>query len=697
MALGVRSEALPRSSVNWSSKSSDTHSNLALVHFSVIWQSFLVSVLALGPIAVLFCGWLQNRTLRIKGDIYANPSLRALFNAETQHLTTQSGNVPADQGTIVNKIRLHNSWFYGKDIDGYWTPLAGRCIRLLSIHPGNFDDPIKCTLLTRTLNSKSRYVAVSYAWGDLQAPKVITVNGVYGFIVSENAYHVLRRIRALGERRYVWIDAICINQSVNQERGSQIELMDQIYSFAKHVYIYLGPCRSSTNARQDCEIEQCQKHNHQLIRTPSELGAGTWLHDTFPQQSQWWYRLWTVQEAVLARDIQVLIGPHLFAWNDLTLLARSARLPHFANQSIAALDDLRYAWNVQEHRKGLLLSELIQRSANRKATEPLDKIYGLLAMARNPIMVDYSIKMQELNTKVTRHIIETERSLDVYLRGNWAKPKELPRWSLNFHEPDTTWVSALDLCMEFSGNKPCATFDGDLWVKFEDQHMICRGLNFDKIIMRIEFFKGKNPTIEVGGGFQLEPPDSSTIDLEQFANEQERLNFLAVEMQHLTTDIVSRSARSHNAISKMFRKQDSTDWNYTERYKLKGSKVGIFSLGGYISGTKPKVRRIGREKHSTEPEPTFQRYAQHCIASPKSTFFLTSLGFIGVAYGVTLQTEPSDLVTVMFGASMPLILRGGKFGRLDDQFSIICGAYVSCLMQGQLLELYRDYRSFRII
>ncbi|KAM0814789.1 hypothetical protein AB5N19_00580 [Seiridium cardinale] len=511
--------------------------------------AFLLSVLAFCSLALLLYGWFHDRKRRIKGDIYLVPSLKQLFDIETHHITTETAKVPKDQSRLVNQIRLHNSWYYGKHLNGYWQPLTGRTIRLLRIHPGEFHDLVSCSLSIKSLNSKTSIIAVSYAWGGLQNSRAITINGIHGFIVSENAYHVLRRMRALGEYRYVWLDAICINQSLSIERGHQVELMDRIYSFAQLVYIYLGPCRSSMNENWDKEIQECTRHDYELIRSPSTLFAKTWLHDIFPKQSQWWYRVWTVQEAVLAREIRVLIGPHYLEWNDLTYLARSEQLPNFAKQSIAELGDLRYAWNVQERRRGLMLSELLQRSARRRATEPLDKIYGLLAMAANPIIADYSLSHTGADRKVTRHIIETEVSQDIYLQGNWPRQKSTSSWSLQFHKPHSTWISALDLCMEFSGIKPSATSGGDLKVKFQDHEMICRGLKFDEIIMKIDFSVASHPRIEVGGGFQLDFPGNHVIYLKQFYEKESRgearIEFLTRELQQLTNQIVSESARGH--------------------------------------------------------------------------------------------------------------------------------------------------------
>ena len=48
-------------------------------------------------------------------------------------------------------------------------------IRLLMLHPGEGDDPLKVTLITKPLDSRCRYEALSYVWGDDLPLKPIVV------------------------------------------------------------------------------------------------------------------------------------------------------------------------------------------------------------------------------------------------------------------------------------------------------------------------------------------------------------------------------------------------------------------------------------------------------------------------------------------------------------------------------------------
>jgi len=57
--------------------------------------------------------------------------------------------------------------------------------------------------------------------------------------VTRNCYSALLRLRELGETK-VWIDAICIDQTNNEEKCSQIPLMNYIYPAAKEVIVWLG-------------------------------------------------------------------------------------------------------------------------------------------------------------------------------------------------------------------------------------------------------------------------------------------------------------------------------------------------------------------------------------------------------------------------------------------------------------------------
>ncbi|KAI1157524.1 heterokaryon incompatibility protein-domain-containing protein [Nemania serpens] len=59
-------------------------------------------------------------------------------------------------------------------------------------------------------------------------------------MVTSNLWKLLRDIRQADTDRYLWIDAISINQDDDLERGHQVQRMQVIYSGAERVLFYLG-------------------------------------------------------------------------------------------------------------------------------------------------------------------------------------------------------------------------------------------------------------------------------------------------------------------------------------------------------------------------------------------------------------------------------------------------------------------------
>ncbi|TXC02859.1 hypothetical protein FocTR4_00015666 [Fusarium oxysporum f. sp. cubense] len=117
-----------------------------------------------------------------------------------------------------------------------------------------------------TLHLFQGYTALSYIWGDQQNPHEIFIDGK-PFHVGENLYIALLRLRkpidvfGIGttapkdfhnqslnviqqhmssESRFLWVDAICINQNDVAEREAQVKLMAHIYQKADHVHGDLG-------------------------------------------------------------------------------------------------------------------------------------------------------------------------------------------------------------------------------------------------------------------------------------------------------------------------------------------------------------------------------------------------------------------------------------------------------------------------
>jgi hypothetical protein len=79
------------------------------------------------------------------------------------------------------------------------------------------------------------YNALSYTWGSSKTPAAMICNGV-GFPIRANLDGALRALRDFeGTDQYLWVDAICINQSDNDEVSKQVSNMFVIYEKAMRV------------------------------------------------------------------------------------------------------------------------------------------------------------------------------------------------------------------------------------------------------------------------------------------------------------------------------------------------------------------------------------------------------------------------------------------------------------------------------
>jgi len=138
-----------------------------------------------------------------------------------------------------------------------YTPLEKRQIRVLIVHPGDFDQPPNCNLKICSLDEKPFYDALSYTWGGLEEPESITLNGSTWEITS-NLGQALRHLRPADKSLNIWVDALCINQIDKEERGSQVEFMGDIYRGAAHVRAWIGPMEDNNTHLEDEELQSME-------------------------------------------------------------------------------------------------------------------------------------------------------------------------------------------------------------------------------------------------------------------------------------------------------------------------------------------------------------------------------------------------------------------------------------------------------
>jgi|SRR5450432_1628049 hypothetical protein len=98
-------------------------------------------------------------------------------------------------------------------------------IRILVLEGGEPNSPISASFQVASLEPRSatsvgrtlQWEAISYTWDGQKPSKEIQVNG-QGLRVTENVFRILRALRCGTERKYLWIDALCIDQDNDTEK-----------------------------------------------------------------------------------------------------------------------------------------------------------------------------------------------------------------------------------------------------------------------------------------------------------------------------------------------------------------------------------------------------------------------------------------------------------------------------------------------
>jgi Heterokaryon incompatibility protein (HET) len=222
--------------------------------------------------------------------------------------------------------------------------------RLLEIT--NRGPPITFSLLNFEIGSHPDYTALSYTWGDPVYEDVLDAGNrsIYHpfpnqkrhgkLKVTSNLHDALLQLQRSGLTGYLWIDAICIDQSNAEERNHQVNMMCEIYEKASHVLVWLGKEDESASvvisllhrlARCVQDVSPNLLDNlhfaHPLdfppaTNNPSALELRDIPDFTDEEDSaisvflnrRWFRRIWIIQEVVLAAQTEVLWGTFTTSW-----------------------------------------------------------------------------------------------------------------------------------------------------------------------------------------------------------------------------------------------------------------------------------------------------------------------------------------------------------------------------------------------
>lgn len=373
--------------------------------------------------------------------------------------------------------------------------MAPRCpqFRVLDLLPPGSgeggDDIICCQRRVVDLNPttpRPEYEALSYVWGHQTDNRRIIVDGS-DFLVTQSLHAVLCRLRLRNCPRTLWIDQICIDQSDVKDKENQLPLIGKIYSNCSRGLIWLGEIPfeqkgiSLEDARAAFDIvhymavagyggdaicPDCLRGD-EATSAPKLDKAITAMKAMSRRENPWWRRIWTVQEAALPATALLLWGPLTLSWDTL----QQASLLSLTGAERAAIPQpiAERVFRVGQHHS--VLSELLvfanwlritsyrndeplfvfRRWRNRLATDPRDKVYGLLGLLPPlrpslSVVCDYSRSVAETFTCLTVELIAHEKGLRPLVSDPRLEPdkaaENIPSWALDLStlpRYDTDW------------------------------------------------------------------------------------------------------------------------------------------------------------------------------------------------------------------------------------------------------------------
>lgn len=283
-------------------------------------------------------------------------------------------------------------------------------IRLLEVLPGK-GTSIPIRMRTWPLEECPAFIALSYTWGGLSTDCQVAINHRH-VTVRKNLWRFLSQVQQLPRYResLFWIDALCINQSDNDERTHQVAMMAEIYRSAACVLVWLGPAYGDSDRAMYSLASS-------IWRSQKDMANIWWKRDGAAIrrlcERGYWTRLWILQELALASKGSLLCGNREISLHDFVTFVQQAKMTpakcrreqsyeYNAMLKSPATSMMRQITGVP---KGRLMEQMVG-SAHLGCSDPRDKVYALLGVVQRGhehIRPDYTIPMPVLLNNVLRN------------------------------------------------------------------------------------------------------------------------------------------------------------------------------------------------------------------------------------------------------------------------------------------------------
>jgi hypothetical protein len=236
------------------------------------------------------------------------------------------------------------------------------------------------------------------------------------------------------------VDQLCIHQEDLQEKQTQVQLMALIYRRAYSTVIWLGESpdqgafellRGTASKLQYANTSSQELTEQEFEDSLEYLGCSSGkARDDLASffNRPWFQRVWIIQEAALSHNAHVMCGESTMSWEELSFACRVVKdseiLPWLERREgfsscnseiscnvVVDIDSMQIQTiqSVASGTYGTLLEHLVM-TRTAQATDPRDKVYGILAMGEPPIIPDYTkganVIFREVTTLYLKESIE---------------------------------------------------------------------------------------------------------------------------------------------------------------------------------------------------------------------------------------------------------------------------------------------------
>lgn len=584
---------------------------------------------------------------------------------------------PRPQQYSANNPRGAGFQYDGKY--GY-RPLEGsRTIRLLELCEGSGIEELTGHLHHVPLDDfRGGFLAISYAWGHSLKPFTLrTPEGVIGLTVS--LCLGLRRLRREDRPLLVWADAICIDQSREEEKRSQILLMPEIFRAAHWVPAWLGEERDSSGRAMDCLHEMVAAAST-AVRLPEESAMWDSISKLFGRP--WFQRAWVVQELVLAPQVVVFCGNHWAPWDEIYEAAKictressthsaTGVMKHIVMNAsaILSLGDLRRSYQERGQDGQRELLTLLARFQYTRATLQRDKLFALLGLACDAaepeFYPDYRAPLEVIVRRYAGVFIRRGGALELLYRAGSSSarfPSWVPDWITNTPRQSViTWPNRLQHFATCTQEKAEIRLSSD-----DDSVLVCRGYLFDPV--------------DKVGEVSFETSDRLSYLRELVSFVQSRSHYPTKErLEDLAWKIAIGDAAEPVSSATGKRVDFRVAYQAFEEYLQLGEQTTDWNTELMQARAMAKMKRLLFRPQELRQLlwPYLHTALEFAERFPNARACLTRNGYIGIVPG---SARKGDMIAVLHGSAVPFVVRKITQGR--KAFTLLGACYIHGIMHG---------------